>query len=498
MPATTTPVDHPATATHFNRKDTDPDFAFALTSFAAVVATIAIGLVVLGLPLLAVMMVALAETVVAAAIHGLKNGTAVGLIARQIVTAAWRSVWSAKQALVIFVLIGAMIAALIAAGTVATLINLGVSLVSPAWFLPAGLILCSMMSVATGTAWGTVGTAGVVLMGVGAAMGLPLPLVAGVIVSGACFGDKMSPVSDTTNLAAMSSRTDVYRHIRSMMSTTIPTYIIVLAAFTVVGYLIAPPALPAGQLDGISTALAGVYDMGWLAVVPIIVLIVLSALRVPAIPTMLLSTVVAVIVAVTVQGAQPAGVLHALWHGGGAATGIESLDGLLSRGGVVSMWFTMKLSLVALSLGGILLHFGFMRSLIAGILARVRRRGSLISSSIAAALVGNLGMGEAYLSIILGGQLFSDAYTKAGIDRSVLSRSLEEGATLTTPLIPWTTAGIFFATTLGIPTVDYLPFAWLNLLNPLVGVLFAYLGWGLMRHSRVGMKATARLTDEEI
>ena len=145
------------------------------------------------------------------------------------------------------------------------------------------------------------------------------------------------------------------------------------------------------------------------------------------------------------------------------------------------MWFTLVLSVQALALGAMLSRFGYMHTIIEGLLRRVQRVGSLVATTIGAALVGNLGMGEAYMSIVLGGQLFRDEYDRRGVDRAVLSRCLEEGATLTTPLIPWTTAGVFFAGTLSVPSIEYLPYAWLNLLNPLVGVLFAYLGWGLLR-----------------
>ncbi|MDO5747474.1 MAG: Na+/H+ antiporter NhaC [Actinomycetaceae bacterium] len=413
-------------------------------------------------------------------------------LARDLLHAIGYTIWRAKDALIIFILIGVLIAALIQSGTVATLIYWGVLLIHPGWFLPAGLLLCSLMSIATGTAWGTVGTAGVVLMGIGSAMDIPLPLVAGMVVCGATFGDKMSPISDTTNLAAMAARTDLYHHIRSMTYTTAPAYLITLLAFALVGRQYTGYELPEDKLLAMESAITSAYQIGWWTMAPLIVLILMSILRIGAITTMLTASIVAVLVALGMQSGDAASILAALWHGDSVHTPIDSLTSLFSRGGIVSMWFTVLLSLQALALGGVLTDYGFMRAILAGLLTRVKRIGSLVTSTIICALVGNLGMGEAYLSIVLGGQLFSDAYDDADIDRGVLSRCLEEGATLTTPLIPWTTAGVFFSQTLEISTLEYLPFAWMNLLNPLMGIAFAYLGWGLMLRKTVRENPTPK------
>ncbi|MDO5719874.1 MAG: Na+/H+ antiporter NhaC [Actinomycetaceae bacterium] len=451
----------------------DPPFIWAALTLSGVVGLISVGLLVFKADLHALMLGALILVAVSALTVARRSLPDIG---QAIITGVWR----ARTALLIFILIGALIAALIQAGTVATLIYWGVKLIAPSWFLPTALILCSLMSIATGTAWGTAGTAGVILIGIGSAMGLPLPIVAGVVVSGACFGDKMSPVSDTTNLAAMAAETDLYKHIRSMAYTTGPAFLIALIAFGVAGHYYHTHALPESDLTTLTSAIHATYHVGWWTTVPLLVLIVMGILRVPAVYTMATSAVTAVITALIIQSASFDSVMRALWHGDTVDTGIASLDSLFARGGVTSMWFTLVLSVQALSLGGMLSHFGYMRIVIRGLLARVRRIGSLVAVTIIAALMGNLGMGEAYMSIVLGGQLFAEKYDEMGIDRAVLSRCLEEGATLTTPLIPWTTAGVFFASTLGVPTVDYVGYAWLNLMNPLIGMIFAYIGWGLL------------------
>ena len=458
----------------FKTQTREPNFAPALVTFLSVIATISIGLAVFHADLHLLMLIALAIVIVSALVVARRTPL-------EIVRAIGEGLWEARTALVIFVLIGALIAALIQAGTVATLIHWGVTLISPTWFLPAALILSCLMSIATGTAWGTAGTAGVVLIGIGAAMDIPLPLVAGVVVSGAAFGDKMSPVSDTTNLAAMAADTDLYRHIRSMTYTTGPTLLIVAVAYTLTGMVLGANPLPQAQLQTLTGAIASHYHVGWVTAIPFLVLIGFGLARVKAVWSMLAATVTAIVLGWLYQGTALGEILRALWSGGHANTGVETIDDLFSRGGVTSMWFTLVLSVQALALGAMLSRFGYMRTIIEGLLRRVQRVGSLVATTIGAALVGNLGMGEAYMSIVLGGQLFRDEYDRRGVDRAVLSRCLEEGATLTTPLIPWTTAGVFFAGTLSVPTIEYLPYAWLNLLNPLVGVLFAYLGWGLLR-----------------
>jgi NhaC family Na+:H+ antiporter len=228
-------------------------------------------------------------------------------------------------------------------------------------------------------------------------------------------------------------------------------------------------------MTGLNTA----YTINIWCLLPFLVMLVLSVRKFSPEPAMMASAVVAIILAITMQGQDFAVVLNALYDGGKPETGIELLDSLLSRGGISSMMWTLSLALMALALGGILSEFGFLRVLISGLLRKVKRAGSLEATTIISCFIGNMSMGEAYMSIILGGQLFKGAYDKLGINRSVMSRSLEEGATLTAALIPWTTGGAFFATTLGVSVMDYAPWALLNWGNPLLAILFAYLGIAL-------------------
>lgn len=392
----------------------------------------------------------------------------------------------ALPAVYIFLLIGLVIAAFMHSGTVASLIYHGLNLLSPSLFLAAGLVLCSLMSLATGTSWGTAGTLGVVLIGIGEAMGIPLPLVAGMVVCGATFGDKMSPVSDTTNLAAMSAGTSLYRHIGSMLYTTVPTFVLTLLIFLVLGFRFAGNSLPTEEILTIREALAGQYQMNLLiTLLPLLLMLALSLKRYSAEISMTVSIIAAMLIAVFYQGQHPVVVIDALWLNTPGSTGIVSLDQLLGRGGMYSMSWTLLLSLLALALGGILFRAGFLRALLEGFISKVRSALGLIASTIATSFAGNLAMGEAYISIILNCQLFQRAYDNKKIDRAVLSRSVEEGSTMTTGLIPWTTAGAFYAATLGVPVLEYLPYAFFNYLNAIISILMAAFGIGLLRKKMV-------------
>jgi NhaC family Na+:H+ antiporter len=451
----------------------EPGVLQSLVCFGGVIAIVIFGLLRLQIDLHSLLIIGLIWTA--------GHASSLGFRFDSLKTAMSGGIEKGLAAIYIFVLIGVLIAALIAGGTVACLIHYGVDLLSPGLFLPAGLLLCSLMSLATGTAWGTIGTIGVVLMGLGEALEIPLPLVAGMVVSGASFGDKMSPVSDTTNLAAMSAETDLYAHIKSMLYTTGPSYVLALVAFTVVGLQYADQSLSAQNLVVLKEALASEFAIGVTALLPLVVLLVLSVRRVPAELSMLASVGVAVVLAVTVQGQGIVSVLNSLNTGYVSSTGLEQVDTLLTRGGVQSMMWTLSLALIALALGGLLDRAGFVRVLVSGLLARIKRSATLMTTTIAAGVVANMSMGEAYLSIIFGGQIFKESYEADGLERHLLSRCLEEGATLSTSLIPWTTSGAFCMGALGLSALEYAPWAFFNYINPLLSITLAYMGFGIFR-----------------
>jgi NhaC family Na+:H+ antiporter len=451
----------------------EPGFLHSLITFGGVIVTVIVGLLWLGISLHSLLIVALVWVAGNTALLGYRFDS--------IKTAMTSGIEKGLGAIYIFILIGVLVAALIEGGTIGSLIYYGVDVLHSSIFLPVGLILCSVMSLATGTAWGTIATIGVVLMGLGGALGIPLPLVAGMVVSGASFGDKMSPVSDTTVLASMSAETDIYSHIRSMLYTTAPTYIICLILFSVIGIQYAGQTLSMQELLELKQRLAIEFSIGPLTLLPLVVLLVLSLKRMPAEPSMLASVATAVVLAVLTQDRSIAEVLNSLQGGYVANTGLEQLDVLLSRGGIQSMMWTLSLALIALALGGLLGKAGFVHVLMSGVLSRIKRSASLMTATIGSGLIANMSMGEAYLSIIFGGQIFKEAYEADRLEKHMLSRCLEEGATLTTPLIPWTTSGAFCMGVLGMSPLEYAPWAFFNYINPLLSIILAYMGFGIFR-----------------
>jgi len=455
-----------------------PSFLHAALCFSGLVLILAVGLFILVVDLHSLLFISL-----------IWSGLNAWLLdnpfhqIRQMMTSA---VSRAMPAIYIFILIGMVIASFIKSGTIASLIYYGLDLLSPTFFLPVGLMLCSLMSVATGTSWGTAGTLGVVFIGVGEAMGIPLPLVAGMIVAGATFGDKLSPISDTTNLAAMSAGTSLYRHIGSMLYTTVPSFLIMLLILIALSQAFNTGTLAVDGLATLQQALAATFRLSpMITLLPLVTMLVLSVRRAPPEVTMTASILVACLIAVFYQNVNISTMLNALWLNTPGTTGIASLDDLLGRGGIGSMAWTLLLALMALALGGILHQSGFLTRLLAGVLSRVKRVSALIAATICSGVIGNMAMGEAYISIILNCQLFRPEYESRKLDAALLSRSVEEGSTLTTGLIPWTTAGAFYAATLGVPVLDYAPYAFFNYLNGIVAVAMASLGLGLLQSGSV-------------
>jgi len=455
----------------------NPSLLHASICFLSLLIWVGIGLFVLEAGLHGILLIALVWVTINSLLLGAKYS--------EIRAAMFTGSNRAMPALFIFLLIGVVIVTFIHSGTVATLVYYGLKFLHPAIFLPAGLILCSLMSLATGTSWGTVGTGGIVLIGVGGAMGIPLPIVAGMIISGASFGDKMSPVSDTTNLAALSADTDLYAHIKSMLYTTGPTYFITLIAFSWIGLGFADQTLPEEELSILLTGLDSAFTINLFMLLPMVVLLALAMKRVAAEAAMMIASLVAAIMAILFQDRAIAEVVTGFYDGAQITTGITTLDVLLNRGGIVEMAWTYTMSVIAISLGAVLEYFGFLHVLISALLQKIKRTASLITATIMTASACNLSLGESYISTILTGQMYKDYYDKSGLDRSVLSRSLEEGSTLVTALIPWTTTGAFYTATLGVATIEYMQWALLNWINPLVGILFAWLGIAIFKAEKV-------------
>ena len=388
----------------------------------------------------------------------------------------------AFPALCIFILIGGLIGTWIQAGVVPTLIYYGFKLINVKFFLPVGLIVCSITSLATGTSWGTCGTVGVAFMAMGVGLGIPAPITAGMVVSGAFFGDKMSPLSDTTNLAAITVETDLYKHIKAMLYTTIPAYILSLIGFTLIGLKYSSNSnLNISMVNEMNTSILKTFTINPLVLIPVFLVLILSIKKVNAIVALSIGVVVGVIVSILIQGNSIESALNALNIGYVSNSGVKFVDDLLTRGGIQSMMSTFSLSFIALSLGALLEAYGFLEAIISLLIGKIKRVGSLVFLVIGTSFITNIIMCEIYLSIILNGSLYKKTFKDRGLKACMLSRLVEEGGTLTGALIPWTTAGAFVSGVLGVSAFQYAPYALLNLINPILSIVFAYFGIAVLK-----------------
>ena len=398
----------------------------------------------------------------------------------------------AMGAILILLMVGSLIGAWILAGVVPSMIYYGLAVLTPSVFFAAACVICCITSLATGSSWTTAGTVGVALVGIAAAQGLHLGIAAGAIVSGAYFGDKMSPLSDTTNLAPAMAGTDLFTHIRHMLWTTVPSIILALIIFTIIGLRSAAPS-DTTSVEAIRQAIAAQFTVGPHLLIPLAIVIGLVVMRVPALPALLIGALVGCVFAVLFQRAaviayvaQPElgtglalvkGAWISLFDGFKLSSGNKPLDDLLSRGGMASMLPTVWLILAAMMFGAVMEATGMLQRIAATILSGVRGTGSLIGATLATAFSMNVVASDQYIAIVIPGRMFRAEFQRRRLHPKNLSRALEDGGTMTSALVPWNTCGAFMATTLGVATFAYAPFAFFNLINPLVSALYGFTGF---------------------
>ncbi|MCH9684332.1 MAG: Na+/H+ antiporter NhaC [Deltaproteobacteria bacterium] len=382
----------------------------------------------------------------------------------------------AMPAILILLVIGMLMGTWLAGGIVPALIQWGLALLSPHWFLPTACAVCSIVSLVSGSSWSTAGTVGLAMIGIGGAMGIDPAMTAGAVVSGAYFGDKLSPMSDTTNLAPAMAGTDLFVHIRHQMLTTGPAWVIAMIGYTILGATLTPDA-DAASMGTIGQTIDANFHPGLLHLLPPVVVVLFVLRRQPALPVLLLGVVLGGVVAMLAEGATVGDTLNAAMSGYKATTGDPAVDELLSRGGMSSMGNTIFLVLCAMSFGGIMEGTGMLRSIAARLLKLARSTGSLIATTVLTALGMNIVSADQYISIVVPGRMFAPAYREQGLHPKNLSRALEDGGTITSPLVPWNTCGAFMAATLMVPTGAYFVYAFLNLVNPLISILYGVMGW---------------------
>ncbi|MED4887255.1 Na+/H+ antiporter NhaC [Lysinibacillus fusiformis] len=377
-------------------------------------------------------------------------------------------------AVFIFFFIGILISSWIMGGTIPTLIYYGFLTVSPNFFFAIVFLICSIVGISVGSSLTTVATVGVAFMGIAGAMDISLTITAGAIVSGAFFGDKMSPLSDTTNLASGTVGVDLFEHIKNMGWTTIPAFLI-----SFVLYAILSPTGEATSFDTVEQFKEGLLTTGlihWYTLLPIVVLVIMTFYKAPAVITLAVVSILGVGLSYTLDPLPASDVFKVLFDGYVSHSGNKEVDALLTRGGMNSMLFTIALVLLALTMGGLLFTLGIIQSILAKVESLFKSAGSVITGAALTGIGVNTLIGEQYLSILLTGEAFKAQFAKVGLAPKNLSRVMEDAGTVVNPLVPWSVCGIFITSVLGISTLDYLPFTFFCLLGPILTVIFGWSG----------------------
>ena len=417
------------------------------------------------------------------ALLGWLNGTPVERIFDRIS----KNIRDTSKAIYILLLIGALAGTWLIGGIVPAMIYYGLDLISVRFFLPSALIIAAVVSLSTGSSWSTTATVGIALMGIGKTIGLPVGAIAGAIISGAYFGDKLSPLSDTTNLAPAMAGTDLFTHIKYMLYTTVPSFLIALVVFVLLGFSYAGGTLETAQVVEVQTLIESTFTITpWLFLVPLGV-IALIATKTDAIVAILLGSLGGLIMAVVFQrpllleigeGAHPLYevCMRSMYGSIELGSSNELLADLLSTSGMSGMLSTVWLILSAMAFGGAMEAAGFLATITAAIVKLARGTASLITSTAASCLLLNWSTSDQYLSIVIPGRMFKDVYRERGLAPENLSRTLEDSGTVTSVLIPWNTCGAYQSSVLGVATGEYFIYAVFNLVSPLTTLVYAWFG----------------------
>lgn len=406
-----------------------------------------------------------------------------------------KSISSAMTSLLILLLIGSLAGTWLISGIVPAMIYYGLQILSPGIFLFAACIVCAIVSIATGSSWTTAATVGIALIGIGKALGISEGLIAGAILSGAYFGDKMSPLSDTTNLAPAMAGTDLFTHIRYMAYTTFPSITISLILFLIIGFTSGSDGAISNTAVMLSAIDSKFNITGLLFIVPIVV-VVLIVRKTPAIPALLAGILLGGVFALIFQpdivrevagisgstlNVMFVGVMKALYGSVAVSTDNEMVNELLSSGGMYGMLGTIWLILSAMAFGGVMEKAGFLKRIASAVISMVNSTGSLVASTVGTCVFFNVTASDQYLAIVVPGRMYADIYRERGLAAENLSRTLEDSGTVTSVLIPWNTCGAYHSTVLGVGTLAYAPYCFFNIISPFMTILFAYLNIRIKR-----------------
>jgi len=378
------------------------------------------------------------------------------------------------EAVLVLISVGALIGTWIVGGIVPTMIYYGLSIINPSIFLLAAFVICAITSLATGTSFGSAGTAGIAMMGIGISFGLPVALVAGAVISGCYVGDKLSPLSDTTVMTASLTKVDIVEHIKSMLYVSLPAFVIAGTGFLITGFFFKSTGGDLARVETTMASLTEFFNVSWYMLIPAVIVIALLAMRMPAIPVILTGALLGSIWAFLFQGVTMLDSFNALYTGSTIESGVEFIDSLLNRGGIVFMLDVIVLILFALGVGGLMERVGILRAITMRMLAWANNAGKTTLSTMLSAFFGNFFGGAAYVSLITGSKITEENYERLNIDKRILSRNTEAGGTVTTPMVPWSDGGVFMAAALGVSTLAYLPFLWFNILVVIIALIYGF------------------------
>lgn len=402
---------------------------------------------------------------------------------------AYDMIRKVMQPAVILLAIGGMIGSWILAGTVPTLIYAGLKIISPTYFLLTTLLFCSIVSLATGTSWGTIGTAGLAMIGIGPSLGIPAGITAGAIISGAFFGDKMSPLSDSTNLAPAVSGAKLIPHIKHMVWTTAPAYLITAALFTAIGFKYSGQVVDYQNIDTILGQLSTIFKIGWIPLIPALIVFYLLLTKRPPVLAIMIGIVVAAVVSIAYQGTTLSSVLAVFYSGYSSKTGIVFVDKLLSRGGVASMYSLVGLFIFALGLGGMLQGTGVLSSILESFSERIKSTRGVIVATILVSYISNMIGATISFASVMTGTLMAPIYKKWNLKPENLSRVIEDCGTLGGPIIPWNTGAVYAAATLGVSAFEFIPFCFLCWITPIISLIYGLTGFTITKYSDAELKA---------
>ena len=396
---------------------------------------------------------------------------------KEILAAGFDSVSQSLEAMFILLFVGCLVGSFEWAGTIPALVFYGLKIFTPAIFLPLVCLLCAIVGLSLGSSYTVSATLGIAFMSIGSTMGINPALIAGAVLSGACTGDKFSPLSDSTNLAAGSSQTGLFDHVRAMVSTTFPAFVLAFLAYCAISLTGNAGSYDPELVDGLSNAIeANFAYMSPILLLPIAIIIIIAVVQIPALPGVLLVSATGCLFAVVFQGATFADCVSMLHYGYGAETGNELADILLNRGGMDSMLWTINMALIAIAFGGMYSRCGAVESLLGNMIKKIRTPFHMCAAIICTAMFCILTMCDQYLGLIVPAGMYKEKVDEMGLSRNLLSRCMEDGGTLFSPLVPWASCGVYHAGMLGVSTMSYLPYCFTNILNPIISL--ATSAWG--------------------